>query len=154
MSFKHLQEAEISDKVAQFAMPMLQGKPVLVLRPANKNNPFWIRAALALPKSKQRLFLNAANTEQKAELQGIMAELYSKHVLIAWANVVDDEGNEVPFSQGAAEEFLRLLPWWVLEELCEFAENNRNFVGGDEAQILGNLQTASAGTSNTKKRVG
>lgn len=47
-------------------------------------------------------------------------EAYAEHILVGWENVLDEKGNEVPYSKEAALEYLHI------EEIFEFVESKAN----------------------------
>lgn len=78
------------------------------------------------------LLKNAASRSRSAsdesdQLRENDYSLYSRHVVTGWSNVVDEDGEPVPFTKANCEEFLRVLPEFLFDELRTFCGNASNF---------------------------
>jgi hypothetical protein len=128
MDFSHLQKLDVADKTARFTVYQIQGEPVLILKPANEANKPYFNAVLKRSRRNVRA-IQAGHVNQVmiAETREKDRELFSKFVIVGWENVQDVNGEQVPFSSAACEEFLRALPNWLFDEIRNFAGMSLNF---------------------------
>lgn len=88
----------------------LEGRPVLVCRPATEDNSDFTRAVLK--QTRAQILLNSGPAEE-VDLDADRRrdrQLYPKHVVVGWRDVVDRSGAPVEFSEENCAAFLKALP--------------------------------------------
>ena len=142
VDFSHIKALEVAgDRTAEMTLFQLEGEPVLVLAPATENNVPLFNAALRRQgqvASMARVGASNVNTIKEGRAED--RELYAKHVVRGWRNVVDTDGEAVPFSKENCLDFLRALPIRMFDDVREFARNPLNFVDElpDTEAVAGN----------------
>ena len=58
---------------------------------------------LMKPYTKNKAYLNMSDEKFENEIHN---KCIAKHILLGWKNMVDDEGNEIPYSEKLAYEIL------------------------------------------------
>jgi hypothetical protein len=141
MDFSHLQKLDIKDKTARYSFYQIRDEPTLILRPANEANKQYFNAVLSKSRKNVRA-IQAGHVNQSmiAESRNKDRELYPSFVVVGWENVVDSQGEEVPFSSEACRDFLNALPDWLFDELRTFAAKSSNFAEDrvDAGEVAGN----------------
>lgn len=70
-------------------------------------------------KENQSIIQSDSEAGEKIALEATR-RAYAEHVLVGWENVLDEEGNEVPYSKEAAFEYLQI------DEIFDFVEAKAN----------------------------
>lgn len=132
--FGHLKKLEVQGgKTAEFKMHALDGTPVLTVRPAMESNKGYFNASLKASRSNMRSIRNGNVTAGLLdETRETDRDLYAKHVVVGWTNVVDQAGKPVQFTRDVAADFLAALPNWLFDELREFCGTPSNFIEDDQ----------------------
>ena len=117
------------DTVAEMTLYQIESHPVLTLSPAAQANKPYLNALLKRNKHMARALkagaVDATTLDQNRDED---RELYAKYIIKGWKNVLDTDGKGVPFSQSAADQFLKALPDWLFDEIRTFAGDVNNFV--------------------------
>jgi hypothetical protein len=89
--------------------PNSKGDPleIRIARAGGANKGFALRHEV-LTKPYRRLI--QADQMDKDVMEGIMRKLYAETVVKAWRGVLDDDGNEIPFSVEAVVEQFEAYP--------------------------------------------
>lgn len=131
--FSHLEALEVStDKTAEYTLHQISVNglsPTLIVAPATEvNKPYF--NALLKRASKIGRAVRAGNmtTAMIQEKRDKDKELYPKHVVKGWRDVVDRKGKVVKFSVEEVTSFLEQLPDWLFDEVSQFCDNPANFV--------------------------
>lgn len=111
---------------------------VVVSTSARSNKPYNAALIALMIPQQRRVQGGKINAQFLDKYRNDLVPLYAKHVLKNWANIVDAEGAQVPFSQENAEGFLRALPAQVFDALFEFCDNERNFRDTDVEDLAKN----------------
>lgn len=149
--FSHLSKLSAAGRTARWPMPLLDpdgvlpGIPTLVVRPAGPANKAYFERNLKAVQSS-RVGLGGRGVSQRAldRMRESDYELYSRHVVTGWENVVNSSGAPATFSQENCEAFLRALPPEMFDELRAFCVTSSNFAEGlsalteEEEADLGN----------------
>lgn len=141
VNFGHLQKFSPKGRIVPFPLPFGITKDdgtfapaVLHLRFAGDGNPGWLNAitahAAANP-TRLRGIATQGNREVAQLLEARDRALFPKHVVVGWDNVVDSEGQRVPFSVEACSDFFEALPLWILDDVRLFALTASNFVASN-----------------------
>lgn len=132
--FGHLKKMEVKGgSTAEFKMHALDGTPVLTVKPAMESNKAYFNASLKASRSNMRSIRNGNVTAGLLdETRETDRELYGKHVVVGWSNVMDSSGKPVQFSRDIAADFLEALPNWLFDELREFCGTPSNFIADDQ----------------------
>lgn len=145
MSFKYLEKLQVTKEMTvRFPLLMLEGDPVLILRPATSANKEYFNALLKRNRKNMRQIqagdFNLGLVEENRDSD---RTLYAKAVITDWEKVIDDQGEGAKFTSENVLAFLQALPDWVFDEVRAFATNPRNFVEDiiDEEETAGNLPT-------------
>ena len=129
--FGQLRALEVTaDRTAEFTLHQVEGTPTLILAPATESNIPLFNAALKHAGKAS----NRAKVGAKQSLSTIKAgrtqdrELYARFVAKGWRDVVDVNGDEVPFSRDSCLDFLTALPDYMFDDVREFAREPSNFI--------------------------
>lgn len=140
--FDQLKKLEVSGtKTARMTLHALESEPVLILAPATEENkPYFNgllkRNARNLTRIQSRTITVSVTKENRDEDR----RLYAEHVVRGWENVLDSQGNQVPFDKEVCLEFLTALPGYIFDDVRVFATNPRNFTDEvvDHEEVSGN----------------
>ena len=137
--FSHLAGSDNGrPKTVKFDFPHFKGEPWLEIKQANETNKPYYNGLLRF----QRRFRRGRNVtvEDVATNRENDRYLYAKHVIVAWGNVSDKSGENVPLSEESCKEFLGAIPIIDMDELRDFAANPRSFTGDDsgDEELAGN----------------
>lgn len=144
MAFEHLKKLEVkAGETAPFTLYQVVGEPVLHLAAATEANKPYFNALLKRSRKNQRRLQSGSFTAALIEEnRDDDRELYPKFVVKGWDKIIDSEGNSVPFSVDACNDFLAALPNWLFDEVRQFAVEATNFVDVevDMEEVAGNSQ--------------
>lgn len=142
--FEHLKKLEVeASKTIPYVIEDIPGEPVLHMLPATSvNKPYFnelLRAAKIASKTKR------ANKGKKRDINAnTVAEArdddrrgYPLKVITGWENVIDAQGDIVPFSEDACRDFLFAIPDWMMDDIRNTASNPANFSEGFETNKEG-----------------
>lgn len=115
-------------RVAHYTIYQLEGEPVLELAPAGEVNKAYFNDALRRLKKRQAQIkatgisaeLVKANREEEYDL-------FARHIVRGWSNVLDVNGDEVPYDESNARAFLKALPTDLFDAIRDFAADLSNF---------------------------
>lgn len=99
------------------------GRRFRVLRAGGANRRFTRAFQTAIRPHRQTMERRGLDVELSDQ---IMREVYSKHVVIDWEGIKDADGNEVPYSPGAAIQFFAVVPE-LFAEIATLAQNMATF---------------------------
>lgn len=92
--------------------------PVLICKPGTAANKPYFNAVLKRgQKNARRLRAGKMTAAMMDESRNEDRELYPKHVIVGWENVVDIDGAAVPFTAMDCEDFLMALPDWIFDDV-------------------------------------
>lgn len=96
---------------------------------AGETNKPWTNAVNAF-NAKTGLARKAMAGQQGADELALQRDkdLYPKHVIKGWSDVVDDDLTPVPFTEADCREYLEALPQWVFGEIRMYAVQAANFL--------------------------
>lgn len=140
VDFSHLSALQVSaDKTAEYVIHQItvnDKSPVLILAPATDANKGFFNALLRR-SSKQAAALKAGKVDVKMieDHRDEDRVLYPKHVVKGWRDMVDAEGERVPFTQQNVTDFFEALPNWVFDDVREFARETSNYVDPLDVEI-------------------
>ena len=142
MNFEHLKKLEVKG-TASFTIYQVEGEPKLILAPATEANKPYFNALLKRSRKNQRRLQGGSFTAAViAENRDDDRELYPKHVVKGWEDVVNSEGEPAEFNQENVLAFLGALPNWLFDEVRTFATEASSFVEDvvDAEEVSGNSQ--------------
>jgi len=128
-NFDYLQKLNVTgDRIVDYTFYNIGGEPTFQVRPATESNKPYFNAMLKRSRKMARVIasgnINAAHLDQNRDND---RDLFPKHVIVGWKNVVDNEGNPVEFTQENATDYLSKLPNWILDDLRNFVATPTNF---------------------------
>lgn len=132
--FSHLKDLDVStERVARFTLHQIavNGKtPTLLVAPATEANSAYFNALLKRAnKSARAVRAGNINTGMIAENREEDRELYPRHVVKGWEDMVDGKtGEDVKFDRDECVNFLANLPDWLFDDIRNFCGNPANFV--------------------------
>jgi hypothetical protein len=143
MQFSNFKAAlSLDDRTARFTIDLMEGRPVLIVKPAGAENKPFLNAMLRESGTARELRQNRISADQLEKNRDMIARLYPEHVVVGWERVVNNAGETVPFSKEACAELLAGLvtggAGYVLDELASFCGEPANFIpmtGRPAAQI-------------------
>ena len=130
--FSHLGTLEVSaDTTTEYTLHQItvnSVSPTLIVAPATEaNKPYFNALLKRAGKTARQVRANAINTGLIEENRLEDLELYPRHVIKGWQDVLDADGTEVDFSQANLVEFLDVLPNWLFDDLRNYCGNPANF---------------------------
>ena len=129
MNFNHLKKLEINDKTSEMTLFSVPGEPTLILRPATEVNKPYFNAVLKRTKRNMAAVKGGGvNATMIQESRADDKDLYSKHVIVGWNNMIDADGQMVAFSPANCAEFLDCLPDWMFDDIRAHAADPANFM--------------------------
>lgn len=144
-------EATIEYEIADITMP--NGKsPVLTGKHAGKSNAKFLAAHLkstsrrmAGKRARSQIDEQIIEEERAAE-----RDLFAKHIIVGWKNVINSEGKESEFNYENCVAFLNALSEPIFEALANYFSNPSRFTNDalspDELGEVGNGSGKSSGT--------
>jgi len=100
--------------------------PVLQVLPAGEANKDLMNA-VQKRNAKGRRQVRLSDAQLQARARKNARELFPRHVIKGWVDVLNDDGEEVAFTPEACEDFLGALPEWILDDLILFVGSPTNF---------------------------
>ena len=135
--FSHITNTKRSDAVDYeiYQIRLADKTPVLTVRPATELNSSYYSELLRTKSGKQIMRSNGHLDPKKLEQHRLTeVKLFAKHVVVGWRNVIDEAGNEPPFTKDNVAEFLEAtvkLDPSIFDELRGFCASSANFIDGD-----------------------
>lgn len=139
--FSHLKGLDVStDKTAEFHLHQItvNGKtPVLIVAPATEaNKPYFNALLKRAGKSARQVRAGAISSGMIAENRDEDRDLYPKHVVKGWRDVIDGKtGEDVKFSAKECRAFLEALPDWLFDDCRNFCGNPANFTDVVDVEV-------------------
>lgn len=135
--FQYLEQAEIlPDLTKEYTLGItIQGlSPVLMVVSTDEsaNKPY--RNAMQQHFIGSNLSKKSVN-QQNIELTNFDRTAYPQYVIKGWKNIVDAEGNEVPFSVNDCLDFIEMLPKYEFNGLRSFCLDPSNFVATIDIEV-------------------
>lgn len=112
-----------------FAISVNGKSPVLTVRPATEATPGYYGELLVRANRSQAIVSSGAIS--KAVIDDSRREdrdLFPRFIVVGWHDVVDDKGEEVPFSVENARDFLSALPDYIFDEFRKWCGQEVNFL--------------------------
>jgi hypothetical protein len=134
--FSHLTKLDVrKDMETRITLYQITGEPILILSPATEaNKPYYNQVLKQQRNAATMIRIKGSITpEQVAKSRDEDKQLYPKHIVKGWENVLDDKGKKVSYSTEACEEFLEALPNYIFDEIRNHAQLPSNFF--DEIDI-------------------
>lgn len=130
MDFSHLRRHDVTQgRTSRLTLYEVEGEPTLIGKPATEANRPYFNAALRRFKGRARAMqAGAVSPAFIAQNREEDRELYALHVLEGWEDVVDAQGQAVPFSREAAKAFLDALPDWLFDVVRQHFGNPATFM--------------------------
>ena len=131
MSFKNLNKMDVSEQNrAEWSSPYLNGGvSVLHVAPAGQHNEPYFAALLKKTRKNRRQLESQMFTPAFIKKnRNNDRELYAAHVIKGWDGIINDDGDEVPFSVEACGEFLAELPPWIFDAARDYCTTPENFI--------------------------
>ncbi|MEO1208384.1 MAG: hypothetical protein AAFX78_02480 [Cyanobacteria bacterium J06638_20] len=116
--------------------------PVLTVRPAWDVNTDYANARIKASKGRSRTIQKKGiEARDIRTIRKEDVELYATHIVIGWVHVVDEDGEEVPFTAEDCRDFLASIPEAEFDELRNFCNDYQNWGMDplDSEGIAGNL---------------
>ncbi len=129
-NFNQLKSLDVDiNSRSKFTLFMVEGDPVLILRPATQvNKAYFNRVLKSSRKFAGAVNAGAISTAVLNEARELNKELYPKEVIVGWERVVDSKNKPVEFTQADCKDFVDALPTWIFDEICTYAAQAGNFV--------------------------
>lgn len=140
--FSHLSALNVdSGKTVEYPIPEIQvnGKsPTLILASATEaNKPYFNELLKRAAKTAKAIKRGSLNADMLAENREEDKELYPKHVIKGWRDMLDAAGQDSPFHRENCELFIQALPDWLFDDIRTFCTEPSNLVE------MGNIEVAS-----------
>ena len=131
MSFD-LRHLDVSEATAEFALPQVSPKAVLIVAAATADNADYDAASKVLVAKRKRASSQVGgrvDAETVAQDRDDDRWLYPRYVIKGWKDVQNRQtGEEVSFTREACRELCEKLPGWLFDRLRLFCLNPENFV--------------------------
>lgn len=150
--FSHLKKLDVvATSVAEYVFHQVtvNGKtPVLVVAPATEaNKPYFNALLKRSSKTARQVRSGNINTGLIEDNRDEDRDLYPKHIVKEWRDVVDAKGKDTKFSASDCADFLTALPNWVLDDFFAFCRDPANFAELLDVKIkAGNSSSGSSGS--------
>ena len=133
--FGYLKAADVSaDQTQEFPIDEIrvnEKTPVLIVRTALSGNKAYrnevLKDAARISRGGRVRVSGRMVEDNRARDQ----ELYAKHIICGWRDVVDGEGNPVEYTAENGREFLEAIPDFVFDALRLFCNDPASFSDGD-----------------------
>lgn len=140
IDFSNVEQLSVAGKTARYEVPRLAGfdpaKPVVIIgRYAGASNKALNNALLKEMGFKTRNVKKGFSPAMLERQRAAIRKLFPRHVFTDWENMVDVEGNEVPFSIAHAEQFCAKIDDEYLADIREFFEDESEFYNEDSPRI-------------------
>lgn len=136
--FSHLAGSAPTLETVEYPLDQLDGRMSLTVRPATEANaPYYngvLGRTLRRRRRNPRVTMSVVDVRRGRDDD---RELFARHVVVGWSNVVDSAGRTVEFTADACADFLAALPDWVFDDLRDFCASPNSFVEGVDADELG-----------------
>lgn len=130
--FSHLKKLDVHGRTADMPLYNIGGTPVLIMVSAMQDNKPYVNAVLKSTSRQMRRLQRGNLTQDMLDAEREQdRRLFPRHVIVGWRDVVDANGEDVPFSPADCEEFLRALPDYVVDEIKAFANTPANFLDAE-----------------------
>lgn len=128
-NFKKISRAKIAPgKTVPYACHRIDGVPVLTVKPIGEANPGYMKSMLSgARESLRRMKGGGITPEMLTENRVKDLELFPRLVVTGWTGVMNDDGEEVPFSPEACKAFFEAWPFDYFNELRDFCATLDNF---------------------------
>lgn len=138
--FSHLKNLDVQAKTTRYQMDQITVNgmaPVFIVASATEANKPYFNA-----------LLKKANQASKAVRRGKISsdlisknraedrDLYPKHIILGWEDVLDSDGATVPYSKAEAKELIESLPDWLFDDLRTFCGDPANFADTLDVEII------------------
>lgn len=111
----------------------------LVVSPSTRSNkPYNAELVKLMVPQQRRVSGGKINAAFLEKYRKDLIPLYAKFVVKNWANIVDREGNQVPFTSENFQSFLEAMPAQAFDNLVDFCENETNFREVDTEELAKN----------------
>lgn len=136
-SFNYLEKLDISTtKTSEYVIHQIEGLPTLFLTPATEvNKPFFNALLKRARKTSKSVQAGAITSGMISNNRDEDRVLYAQHIIKDWKGVIDDAGNEVPFTPEIALKFLEKLPGYIFDGIRDYASNPLNFIEQDGLDV-------------------
>jgi hypothetical protein len=128
-NFDYLDKLDISEKTARFTIYQIRSQPTFIVKHAGETNKPYQNATLRKASKADTRAIASGNISDEIlnKFRKQDKQLYPKHVVVGWENVIDTTGKEVPFSVEACTAYIKRLPDNIFNELRTFASDPTNF---------------------------
>lgn len=110
--------------------------PVLLVTAATEaNTPYYNSLLRDAIKNARKVKKGGVSAEMMKKNRDQDRELYPKHVIKGWVDVVDGSGETVPFNAEACADFLSQLPDWIFDDLRNYCSDPTNFVDSFDVEL-------------------
>ena len=148
VDFSNLNQYQVTnDKVARITLYNItfsNGKsPVLIGQPCGQINKPYFNALMRTSAKRAIQSSGRQSAAAMAEHRSVDRDLYSKFVITGWEDIIDAQGQEVPFTVENCADFLKSIPSHIFDEIRAFFLDMNNFiedaVSDEEALEKGNF---------------
>ena len=138
--FSYLKKLEVTGKTADYTIYQISGEPTLIMKPATEANKPFFNSVLRRSNRNLRAVKGGINSKMIKENREEDRELYPKHIISGWKDVIDSKGKTVEFSEKDCADFIIAIPDWIFDDIRAFAGESSNFFGEviDVGEKLGN----------------
>ena len=135
--FKHLKNYEVKDKTAEFPLTQIAGSIVLIMKPATEaNKPYFNDKLRNSRRTARQVRTGALDNSSLSRDRNKDRDLFPKHVIVGWKNVVDFEGKKVEFNETNCKDFIDSLPDWIFDEIRIFAMDPQEFIDSEQMEDI------------------
>lgn len=131
--FSYLKQVDVkNDELKEYHISQISvaGKtPVLLVTAATESNtPYYNTLLRDAIKNARKVRKGGVSAEVMKRNRDQDRELYPKHVIKGWRDIVDANGKEVAFSQESCSDFVNQLPDWIFDDIRNYCSDPTNFV--------------------------
>lgn len=148
VDFSNVAKLKFDGKPVPYIIEELEGHPTLFVLPANDSNEELLNYVLKNSAKLQRIARQKADANVLAATRKQDRDTYSRFVIKGWDDVVEANGQAVPFTAENCHAFLTALPDFIFDRLRTFCMDATNFMNVDEDGLFENEPAAPAEPGN------
>ena len=127
--FSHVKRQVVIKATARYTFYEIEGEPWVEVKPATERNKPFFNALLRRQRRGRRILRGGALTvDMIKRARDEDREVYSKHIVTAWGNLVEVGGTVVGFSPANCLDFLQAISDESFDLLRDFAGDAESFI--------------------------
>ena len=127
--FSQIKRQEAIMPTARHTFYEINGEPWVDVKPATERNKPFFNSLLRRQRRGRRIIRAGSLTvDMIKRTRDEDRDIYSKHIVTGWGNVVDVDGETVEFSPDNCRDFLYAISDEIFDLLRDFAGDSQTFI--------------------------